>query len=281
MAFVAQSTVLWHPPNTRFDVAPDAFVLFVAPRGVTRLEGAWGKNQICCPHVRTWGLSEANVLHWRKYLWHCWDFSAPPAVIRHPGNCAPLLAPVCLSANCTNNSAILNTLDSTTLFDKAICLTPVKRWKLSVDRAEIKQCFSSQPVQILIKAFHPRNCLSRDLKGPVRGACPYLLVAVDECKRFPFVFPCKKTKSSAVIACLCEIRATPFAIQWSLRNGTPHNPLRVYRMAEIAQHLLPIWLRTLLSRRKRRPTQHWLHPPRKPTMTSRCGGGRSCWRRTG
>jgi len=24
------------------------------------------------------------------YMWHCWDFSAPPAVIWRPGNCAPL-----------------------------------------------------------------------------------------------------------------------------------------------------------------------------------------------
>jgi len=42
--------------------------------GVTRLDGARVKKQVWCPHVRTWGLSEANVLYWRKYLWHCWDF---------------------------------------------------------------------------------------------------------------------------------------------------------------------------------------------------------------
>ena len=24
------------------------------------------------------------LLYWRKYLWHCWDFSAPPAVIWRP-----------------------------------------------------------------------------------------------------------------------------------------------------------------------------------------------------
>jgi len=54
-------------------------------RDVTRLDGARGKKQVWRPHVRTWwGLSEANVLHWRKYLWHCWDFSAPPAVIWRP-----------------------------------------------------------------------------------------------------------------------------------------------------------------------------------------------------
>jgi len=48
------------------------------------------------PHFRTWGLLEANVLYWRMYVWHCYDFLAPPQyfsaprVIRRPGNCAPL-----------------------------------------------------------------------------------------------------------------------------------------------------------------------------------------------
>ena len=76
----------------------------VASRGVTKLDGVRGKKQLWRPHVRTWGLSEANLLHWRKYLWHCWNSSAPPAVIRRPpewfgtpmvirrpGNCAPLV----------------------------------------------------------------------------------------------------------------------------------------------------------------------------------------------
>ena len=49
------------------------------------------------PHVPTWGLSEANVLYWRKSLWHCWDFSAPSAVIplstKCPRNYAPLPLP--------------------------------------------------------------------------------------------------------------------------------------------------------------------------------------------
>ena len=67
-----------------------------------------GKKQVWRPHVRTWDLSEANILYWKKYLRHCWDFSAPPAVIRrsrqwfgapivirHLWNCAPL-APISL-----------------------------------------------------------------------------------------------------------------------------------------------------------------------------------------
>jgi len=58
-------------------------------RGVTRLDGAWGKKQVWCPHVRTWGLSEANVLFWKKCFWHLCDFLAP-TVIRPPGNWALL-----------------------------------------------------------------------------------------------------------------------------------------------------------------------------------------------
>jgi len=34
---------------------------------VTRLDGARGKKQIWRPHVRTWDLSELNVLYWTKY----------------------------------------------------------------------------------------------------------------------------------------------------------------------------------------------------------------------
>jgi len=50
----------------------------IVRKDVTRLDGARGKKQVWRPHVWTWGLSEANLLYWRKYLWHCWDFSAPP-----------------------------------------------------------------------------------------------------------------------------------------------------------------------------------------------------------
>ena len=71
--------------------------------GVARLDGARGKKQVWRPHVRTWGLSEEDIQYWRKYLWHCWDFSASPVVIRfppqlfgnstvirRPGSCFPL-----------------------------------------------------------------------------------------------------------------------------------------------------------------------------------------------
>ena len=44
-----------------------------------RNEVSWRLGQdVWRSHFRAWGLSEANVLYWRKYLWHCWDFAAPP-----------------------------------------------------------------------------------------------------------------------------------------------------------------------------------------------------------
>jgi len=48
----------------------------VISKGVPRLDGLRDKKQVWLLHVRTWGLSEANVLNWKKYLRHYWDFSA-------------------------------------------------------------------------------------------------------------------------------------------------------------------------------------------------------------
>jgi len=64
-------------------------------RGVPRLDGARGKKQVWRPHVRTWDLSEANVLYWR--LWHFWDFMASPAVIwrSHSDSAPGELCPPC------------------------------------------------------------------------------------------------------------------------------------------------------------------------------------------
>jgi len=39
--------------------------------GVTRLDGARGKKQVWRPRVRTWGLSEANVLYWLQQKSKC------------------------------------------------------------------------------------------------------------------------------------------------------------------------------------------------------------------
>jgi len=58
--------------------------------GQWRNKVRWRPVQVWRPHVRNWGIPEANALHWRKYLWHCLDFSALPAVIWRPGKCVPL-----------------------------------------------------------------------------------------------------------------------------------------------------------------------------------------------
>jgi len=54
----------------------------------TRNEVKWrrGKKQVWRPRVRTWGLSEANLLHWKKYVWLC---GAPRSDLA-PGDLSPL-----------------------------------------------------------------------------------------------------------------------------------------------------------------------------------------------
>ena len=49
-----------------------------ACRGVTRLAGPAGQKASLAPGVRTWALSEANVVYWKKYLWHCRGFFCAP-----------------------------------------------------------------------------------------------------------------------------------------------------------------------------------------------------------
>jgi len=66
---------------------------FHVARGVSRLGGARGKKKNWRPHVRTWTLSEANLLYWRKYLWHCWDISASTRSDSAPGKLDPPLPP--------------------------------------------------------------------------------------------------------------------------------------------------------------------------------------------
>jgi len=65
-------------------------LLYPDSRGVTRLDGARGKNQVWRRHVRTWALPEAMYCTEESACDIFWDFSAPPAVIRRQGNCAPL-----------------------------------------------------------------------------------------------------------------------------------------------------------------------------------------------
>ena len=97
-----------------------------------------------------------------------------------------------LFANCTNHSANLVSLDFTTFYDKVICLAPARRRKPSVDHAKLalklNSVFFKPPLQILRKALRQWDRLSLDFKGPVRGALPYLLVAVDEYSVFLLFF---------------------------------------------------------------------------------------------
>ena len=68
---------------------------WITARGITRLDGARGKKQVWRPHVRTWGLSEANVLHWStcdivRTFWRPPRSFGALIAIRCPGNCAAL-----------------------------------------------------------------------------------------------------------------------------------------------------------------------------------------------
>ena len=62
--------------------------VFDGVRGVTRLDGTWGKKQVWQPHIRSWGLSEANIVYWRKYLTLLWLFGGPRSDMA-PSNSAP------------------------------------------------------------------------------------------------------------------------------------------------------------------------------------------------
>jgi len=65
-------------------------------RGVMRLDGTRCIKQVWCPHVWTWALSEANVLYWRKCLWHFWTFRRPSSDSA-PGELHLLVTPLICS----------------------------------------------------------------------------------------------------------------------------------------------------------------------------------------
>ena len=121
-------------------------------RCVTRLDAARGMKQVWRPHVRTWGLSEANVLYWKKYLWQwsCWDFSAPlavirppaviwrPIVIRQPGNCAPL-APL-VTRLTTPPQASNSCLELVSCGCKEVCRNRCKSKKANLECTQLCAC---------------------------------------------------------------------------------------------------------------------------------------------
>ena len=61
-----------------------------------RTEVRWRARQEASlvPQVWTCGHSEINVLYWRKYLLHFWDFSAPPQWFGALGFLPPLVTPL-------------------------------------------------------------------------------------------------------------------------------------------------------------------------------------------
>ena len=69
---------------------------WVTARGATRLDGARGKKQVWRPYVRTWGLSEANVVHWSscdivRTFRHPHSDSAPGELCPLPPVITPLI----------------------------------------------------------------------------------------------------------------------------------------------------------------------------------------------
>jgi len=103
-------------------------------RGVMTLDGARGKKQDGLPHVRNWGLSEVNVLYWRKYLWHCWNYLAPRSHSA-PGDCThfapldtPLHVPLSLSVRCAAGLAELSFRQQLTDFPP-VSLTSVQEMR--------------------------------------------------------------------------------------------------------------------------------------------------------
>jgi len=59
-------------------------------KGVTRLDSAEDKKQVWCPHVRTWGLSEANLLSKKVLVTLLWPFGAQGIT----ASFAPLVTPL-------------------------------------------------------------------------------------------------------------------------------------------------------------------------------------------
>ena len=92
----SSSNVLNHDAGNRSDtwLPVRTLIMNVNVRGITSLDGARGKKQVWRPRVRSWVLSEENVLYWRNYLRHCQDFSTPEELCPL---CPPSLRPWLIS----------------------------------------------------------------------------------------------------------------------------------------------------------------------------------------
>ena len=79
---------------------------------------------------------------------------------------------------------------------------PYKRIIRPLFQNKLKPSFYRKPTETLISASQAWQQISSDFKGPVKGKNNYLLIAIDENSRFPFVFPCFNITRQTVINCL-------------------------------------------------------------------------------
>jgi len=72
----------WEQGRNEVRWRPGQEASLASPVSNLKLLRTWDRKQMHapCSHL----MSEANALYWRKYLPHCWGFSAPPVVIRRP-----------------------------------------------------------------------------------------------------------------------------------------------------------------------------------------------------
>ena len=155
-----------------------------------------------------------KIQRWRLEL-APYDFTT----IYRPGNlnCAPDTFSRAVAA-----SISLPSLKSLDELHEALChpgitrlfhYVKIKNLPFSLDDVKnvVKACTDCREVKVkflkpkdnfnLIKATKPFERISFDFKGPLptTSGNKYMLVIIDECLRFPFVYPCKNLKASIII----------------------------------------------------------------------------------
>ena len=101
------------------------------------------ETSLAPPCSNIYGRSEANVLYWRKYLQHCWDFSGLPAVvwhpivIRRPGNFMPPFPPSLRLWRVSYQFVIWKVVSKTTYF----CSLKVERFGPPKNLGWLRHCF--------------------------------------------------------------------------------------------------------------------------------------------
>ena len=124
-------------------VAHDAFLC--AGRGVTRLYGARGKKRVWRHHVRTWGLSEANVLHWRKYFVTLVGLFGARGIV-------PLVSPL-YARNQSSAASGIQVQKWLSLFDWCLCFT----WNLRANSWQGPQIWRSRNADLWLVLTAPEG----------------------------------------------------------------------------------------------------------------------------